>query len=190
MSTTTTTTTTATVFSQGRKISNFPANTELPADTFLSFISDSVNYKITLADFLSALNVTGSIVSIGTGQPVLDVSLDVNQIRSIIAGSGAIVTTDLNDNIEIAFQTITEEVSAYTITGSNEVVICSGSTPFQVDLKASPDLGDQATVIRAGTANITIDGNGLNIIGSGTQVLSAQYDFFNTIASSTEWLER
>jgi hypothetical protein len=74
----------------GRKISNFPANTALPADSELTLISGGVNYKIALADFLAALNVTGSIVQDGavTSTPILDIAGTINNIRNIEDGSG------------------------------------------------------------------------------------------------------
>ena len=76
---------------QGRRKSQFPGNTVIPADATLDFVSDGVNYKIPLADFLSALSVTGSIVQDGdvTGTPVLDVQGAVNLIRNLETDSNS-----------------------------------------------------------------------------------------------------
>ena len=76
--------------SQGRKKSNFPALTGIPANATLDFVTPGVNFKITLADFLAALNVTGTIVQDGAvaGTPVLDKAGTVNNIRNIEDGPG------------------------------------------------------------------------------------------------------
>lgn len=73
-----------------RKISEFTASTGLPSDTFLTLVTGGKNTKIALADFLAALNVTGSIVQDGavTGTPVLDIAGSINNIRNIEDGPG------------------------------------------------------------------------------------------------------
>ena len=72
------------------KKSNFPALTDIPSDATLDFVSGGANYKITLADYLAALSVTGTIVQVGnsTGSPVLDAQGTVNGIRTLTNGSG------------------------------------------------------------------------------------------------------
>ena len=176
--------------SDGRKISQFPANTEIPSDAYLTLISGSTNYKISKGAFLSALNVTGTIVPVGTGTPVLSTSSDVHQIKAILAGSGASVTADLNGNVVVAFENPTEVVANYTVTGNNETVICGGASNFTVTLKASPSLGDRATVIYQGSgATITIAGNGHNINGAtSTTIGTAAYTSKVLISTSTQWV--
>lgn len=73
-----------------RKISKFVAQTSLPAGSYLSYISNNTNYKISLADFQASLGVTGTIIQDGavTGTPILDTSGSVNNIRNLEAGSG------------------------------------------------------------------------------------------------------
>jgi len=75
---------------RGRKISEFPADTTLPANTEISFVADGVNYRITLADFQASIGVTGTIVQDGdvTSVPILDVQGAINNIRNIEAGAG------------------------------------------------------------------------------------------------------
>ena len=92
----------------GRKISNFLALTSIPSDSVLTFVSSGTNYKISVADFLAALGVTGTIVQDGavTGTPVLDKAGSVNNIRNLESGIGitALVSPEngitLNQNIE------------------------------------------------------------------------------------------
>lgn len=76
--------------SQGRRKSRFPANTTIPSDATFDFVSNGVNYKITVADFFAALGVTGTIVQAGaeTGTPVLDPQGSVNAVRNLENGPG------------------------------------------------------------------------------------------------------
>jgi len=76
--------------SKGRKISNFLAQTSVPSDAQITYISSGVNYRITLDDFLTSIGVTGTIVQDGavTGTPILDTAGSVNNIRNLEPGSG------------------------------------------------------------------------------------------------------
>jgi hypothetical protein len=86
-----------------RKISEFVASTGLPADTYLTLVTGGKNTKIALADFLAALNVTGSIVQDGatTGTPVLDVAGTVNNIRNIEDGPGVLSSVSAENGLTI-----------------------------------------------------------------------------------------
>lgn len=74
-----------TIRSQGRKKSLFPGHTGIPAGTIFDFVSGGVNYKIPIADLLTALNVTGSIEQDGDplAVPVLDVQASQHFIRNL-----------------------------------------------------------------------------------------------------------
>ena len=76
--------------SQGRKKSNFPAQTSVLAGASLDFFVSSVNYKITYDNFVAGLGVTGSIVQEGNAlaTPILDIQGSVNGIRNLEDGSG------------------------------------------------------------------------------------------------------
>lgn len=76
--------------SKGRKISKFTAQTAIPSDAYLTYIENNTNYKIALADFLSSIGVTGTIVQDGDplGTPILDTAGSVNNIRNLEDGSG------------------------------------------------------------------------------------------------------
>jgi hypothetical protein len=76
----------------------------------------------------------------------------------------------------------------YTITQDNIIVIVIGTSPVTISLKATSDMNDMATIIRAGTATVTVSGNGINIAGSSTQTLTAIYDVANVISRQTEWV--
>jgi len=90
--------------SDSRKISNFPANTAIPAGSFFEFISGGVNYKISDTDFNVAMGVTGTIVQEGapTGTPILDVQGTVNRIRSIEDGAGIVSNVSPENGVTLA----------------------------------------------------------------------------------------
>lgn len=74
------------------KKSTFPALTSIPSDATIDFVSGGANYKITLADYLSSLGVTGTIKQVGdaTGAPVLDQQGTASGVRTISNGPGVI----------------------------------------------------------------------------------------------------
>jgi hypothetical protein len=87
----------------GIKISQFIDNDLLTGESVFTFVKDSTNYKITYADFLSQLGVTGTIAPLGgiSGVEVLDVQGTVNYIRNIEAGAGINVALNVDDGITI-----------------------------------------------------------------------------------------
>ena len=107
---------------QGRKKSLFPAHSEIPSSATLDFVSGGVNYQISLADFLTALNVTGSIVQDGNslGVPILDTQAAVNNIRNLEVSS----TSGLSAEVS-AENGITLEFDAQVASGSGTAVLSS-----------------------------------------------------------------
>lgn len=89
--------------SNGRKISKFTAQTSLPSDAELTYISGNTNYRIALANFQASLGVTGTIVQDGavTGTPVLNTSGSVNNIRNLEDGSGIKTSVSAENGITI-----------------------------------------------------------------------------------------
>ena len=110
------------------------------------------------------------------------------------AGDNAKITgsnfkTQLAAAVELAIAPVFIEVSGdYTITDDNIIVVVTGSGLATITLKATPNRGDKAIIIRASSANVTVNGNGLNVVGSATQTLSTKYDVVNCYALTTEWL--
>jgi hypothetical protein len=90
--------------SDGRKKSNFVAKTSVTAGAYMDFFVNSTNYKISYADFLSGLGVTGSLETLGavSGIAILDVSGTVNRIRNIENGSGIIASVSASQGCEVA----------------------------------------------------------------------------------------
>jgi hypothetical protein len=93
-----------TTATKDRKISNFLAQTSLPSDAYLTYISGNTNYKISLADFNASLGVTGTIEQQGDplGTPILDKAGSVNGIRNIEDGSGIKTSVSAQDGVTIA----------------------------------------------------------------------------------------
>ena len=76
--------------SNDRKISQFLAQSSIPSNAVFTYISGNTNYKITIADFLASIGVTGTIVQDGDplGTPILDTTGSINNIRNLEPGSG------------------------------------------------------------------------------------------------------
>jgi len=125
---------------QSRKISQFPADTVLPSDTQLTFIADGTNFRISVADFLTALNVTGSIASLGDGLQIYNLSGTVNNIRAFNAVTGLFAQQGTSGNIEIfdAFSKTIIDATTYVMVQTSEVVYCtSEAVPANIELLAS-----------------------------------------------------
>lgn len=85
------------------KTSQFPAQTSLPSDAIIPYVSGSTNYTITLANFQASLGVTGTISQLGTeGVPVLDIQGSAKRIRNLVAGDGIDIQINENDEIVIS----------------------------------------------------------------------------------------
>ena len=74
----------------GRRKSQFVAKATVEAGSYLDYVVNGTNYRISYDNFVSNLGVTGSIVQAGavTGTAVLDKQGSVNNIRNIENGSG------------------------------------------------------------------------------------------------------
>jgi len=90
--------------SYGVRQSQFEAQTSIIPGSSFGFFYNGYNYKITYANFISGLGVTGTIVQDGavTGTPVLDVQGTVNNIRNLEAGAGISLDVSAENGIEIS----------------------------------------------------------------------------------------
>lgn len=88
----------------GVRQSDFEALTSITPGSYFGFFYNGYNYKITYANFISGLGVTGTIVQDGavTGTPVLDVSGTVNNIRNLENGSGIACSVSAENGITVA----------------------------------------------------------------------------------------
>lgn len=89
--------------SNGRKISQFVAQTSIPSDAQFTFISNNVNYRIAISDFQSSIGVTGTIEQAGNvlATPVLNVAGSVNKIRNLEDGPGVKTSVSPENGITI-----------------------------------------------------------------------------------------
>jgi hypothetical protein len=90
--------------SQGRKKSEFIQQNTVLANSYLDYVVNGTNYKISYDNFVANLGVTGSIVQDGavTGAPVLDVDGTVNRIRTIENGSGVLANVSAENGIKLS----------------------------------------------------------------------------------------
>ncbi len=90
--------------SQGRKKSEFIQQGTVLANSYLDYVVNGTNYKISYDNFVANLGVTGSIVQDGavTGAPVLDVDGTVNRIRTIENGSGVLANVSAENGIKLS----------------------------------------------------------------------------------------
>jgi len=103
------------------KKSNFTAITSLQTTDYLDLVRNGQNFKISIADFLTSLGVTGTLQTKGeiTSIPVLDVDADINYIRNIGGGPGVLVTESPQDGIEIEHNFTIDKSGAAVIINEN-----------------------------------------------------------------------
>lgn len=87
----------------------------------------------------------------------------------------------------------TTTTTPYNVLASDEIVsIGTIAVPFTVNLPASPTAGDTYTVKdangSAGTFNITVSGNGNNIDGSSSIIISTNYTEARFTYNGTTWI--
>lgn len=89
---------------QGRKKSQFVQQTSVLPGSYLDYVVNGTNYKISYNDFVTNLGVTGSIVQEGsvTGTPVLDVDGSINNIRNLENGPGISTAVSPENGITIS----------------------------------------------------------------------------------------
>jgi len=88
---------------QGRKKSDFVAKSAVDAGAYMDYFVNGTNYKISYANFVGGLGVTGSIEQDGapTGVAVLDIDGTVNKIRNVESGAGILASVSAQNGVEI-----------------------------------------------------------------------------------------
>lgn len=137
--------------SKDRKISKFTAQSSLPSDAQLTYISANTNYRIALADFQSSLGVTGTIVQDGDvlGTPILNKSGSVNNIRNLEPGSGIKTSVSPQNGVTIEHN-FTEDT-----TGVELVVDLTADQPKFRSIQAGAGVNVSAS---NGTIQIALSG--------------------------------
>lgn len=167
--------------SQGRRISEFPATGAIQDSDEITFISQGSNFRMTYADFLATLGVTGSIVAKGDGTPVLDTQGTINNIRDIEGGSGIKTQTSPDDGVLV----------------SHDFLFDSAGEKLIID--ASADQPKYKSISGGSGISVTTDGNKIVIAQSAvpgsakTVIVNELGDFpapaggVITLADSTEY---
>lgn len=142
----------STLRSKGVRKSDFPSKTTLPSALFLDFVVDGANFRISLADFQTALGVTGTIVQLGDSgdTPVLRKSGAVNEIRNIAAGAGISTKVDASESLEIA---VTNDVP-------DAIISMQGNAVNTVIAVASTFVKVAGVFITTRVTDMTHDGTG------------------------------
>jgi len=172
-----------TIDSQGRKISNFPADTTVPAGAYFTFVSGSTNYKISKANFLTAMGATGTLVAAGSGTatPVLSAAGSVYTIRGLENGNGITCSVSANNGITIA-NNFTQEGSYTALVSSFAVAspvfaslkggtgISLGKASNIITISATGDLPHAIVTMQANSTATTINGTAAPVLAAGTWV--------------------
>tara|TARA_R110002110_G_scaffold415093_1_gene647870 strand:+ start:8999 stop:9406 length:408 start_codon:yes stop_codon:yes gene_type:complete len=107
------------------KKSNFPASATIPDTATFDYVYNNTNTRITKANLLGALGVTGTIEQEGNplSTQVLVTTGTVNGIRSLTDGSGILTSINAMDGIDI------EHNFTQNITGSTLIDDLAAASP-------------------------------------------------------------
>ena len=157
---------------QGRKKSQFVQQNTVLANSYLDYVVNGSNYKISYDNFVANLGVTGSIVQSGavTGAPVLDVDGSVNKIRTIENGSGVLANVSAENGIKLSHNFVNDA------TGTPIFLSTTADSPVFASLVAGNGISitstdNYVTITQTGVAeyaNVSMHGNATNTVISST----------------------
>ena len=157
---------------QGRKKSQFVQQNTVLANSYLDYVVNGSNYKISYDNFVANLGVTGSIVQSGavTGAPVLDVDGSVNKIRTIENGSGVLANVSAENGIKLSHNFVNDA------TGTPIFLSTTADSPVFASLVAGNGISitptdNYVTITQTGVAeyaNVSMHGNSTNTVISST----------------------
>ncbi len=170
--------------SQGRKKSDFVAKTSVDAGAFMDYFVNGTNYKITYANFVGGLGVTGSITQSGaaTGIAVLDIDGSVNKIRNIESGAGILASVSAQNGVEIKHNFAADSTGAplllnttdatpdiASIVGGDGISLTSTSNYVTISADALPyaqvHIQGNSTATTIGTAGTPVKAAGTFTVG-------------------------
>lgn len=157
---------------QGRKKSEFIQQNTVLANSYLDYVVNGTNYKISYDNFVANLGVTGSIVQDGavTGAPVLDVDGTVNRIRTIENGSGVLANVSAENGIKLSHNFVNDA------TGTPIFLSTTADQPVFASLVAGNGISitptsNYVTIAQEGVAeyaNVTMHGNSTETVIAAT----------------------
>ena len=166
---------------QGRKKSQFVQQNTVLANSYLDYVVNGSNYKISYDNFVANLGVTGSIVQSGavTGAPVLNVDGSVNKIRNIENGSGILANVSAENGIVLSHNftanadglpillntTAASPTIASIVAGSGISVAAVNNGGIQItsianDIYAQVSMHDNTTLTTINTINVPVKAAG------------------------------
>ena len=166
---------------QGRKKSQFVQQNTVLANSYLDYVVNGSNYKISYDNFVANLGVTGSIVQSGavTGAPVLNVDGSVNKIRNIENGSGILANVSAENGIVLSHNftanadglpillntTAASPTIASIVAGSGISVAAINEGGIQItsianDIYAQVSMHDNTTLTTINTINVPVKAAG------------------------------
>lgn len=173
---------------QGRKKSQFVQQNTVLANSYLDYVVNGSNYKISYDNFVANLGVTGSIVQSGavTGAPVLNVDGSVNKIRNIENGSGILANVSAENGIVLSHNftanadglpillntTAASPTIASIVAGSGISVAAINEGGIQItsianDIYAQVSMHDNTTLTTINTINVPVKAVG-TFVTNGT----------------------
>ena len=177
--------------SQGRKKSEFIQQGTVLANSYLDYVVNGTNYKISYDNFVANLGVTGSIIQTGsvTGSPVLDVDGSVNKIRNIESGSGVNANVSAENGIKLSHNftasadglpillntTAASPTIASIVAGSGISVATVNDSGIEIS-SIGADIYGQVTMQGNATAT-TIATQGTPVKVAGTWVVQTESNF-------------
>ena len=197
------------------KKSNFVGTTTIPSGSTLDFVINGQNLKISAADFLTALGVTGTLVQDGavTGTPVLDIQGTVNNIRNVEDGPGIMSSVSPENGLTLSHNFIQDTTGApvllnptsltptiQSITGSGGITITDNSGSIDVS-GTTPSITSQIIVSQASdlqgvldsTKEYIIDGIvdmgniSIDIPSGGLNIKGLSFDISKLISSQSSY---
>jgi hypothetical protein len=176
---------------QGRKKSEFVQQSTVLANSYLDYVVNGTNYKISYDNFVSGLGVTGTIVQEGavTGTAILDVDGAVNQIRNLEAGPGIVTSVSAENGAKISHNftasadglpillntTAASPTIASIVAGSGISIATVNSSGIEITSIADQIYG-QVTMQGNATAT-TIATQGTPVKVAGTWVVQTESNF-------------
>ena len=158
--------------SQGRKKSEFIQQNTVLANSYLDYVVNGTNYKISYDNFVANLGVTGSIVQDGavTGAPVLDVDGTVNRIRTIENGSGVNANVSAENGIKLSHNFVNDATGTplFLSTTADQPVFASLVAGNGIALTSTDNYVTIAQEGIAEYANVHMHGNATETVIAAT----------------------
>ena len=172
----------------GRRKSQFVAKTTVEAGSYLDYVVNGTNYRISYDNFVSNLGVTGSIVQTGsgTGTAVLNVERAVHKIRNIENGAGIVANVSPQNGVILSHNftanadglpillntTAASPTIASIVAGSGISVAAVNESGIQItsianEIYAQVSMHDKTTLTTINTINVPVKAAG-TFVTNGT----------------------